>query len=188
MKQHGQDRRSQRTRRLVTSAMMELLAEMEYDRITVQAILDRADIGRSTFYSHFADKSEVVDSIAAEIFETFGGTPSPGASPAEVIPALHLFRHAAERQQSLRAMLGSATGELFWATSQAALARAIEGSLGAGHSRAARPQVPTPVLSHYLAGAFIGMLKWWLRAKLPHSPERMAAMFQQLAATAVEAG
>jgi AcrR family transcriptional regulator len=60
MKQHKQDRRSQRTYHLVRTAMMALLLEKRYDAITVQDILDRADIGRSTFYTHFYDKEDVL--------------------------------------------------------------------------------------------------------------------------------
>lgn len=56
MRQDKQDRRSQRTRRLISSAMAELMSGKSYDAITVQDLLDRADIGRSTFYSHYFDK------------------------------------------------------------------------------------------------------------------------------------
>lgn len=59
MKQDKQDRRSQRTRRLVSSAMTELLREKRYDAITVQDLLDRAGIGRSTFYTHYFDKEAI---------------------------------------------------------------------------------------------------------------------------------
>lgn len=64
MKQDKQDRRSQRTHRLVISAMLELMAEKTYDAITVQDLLDRANIGRSTFYSHYFDKEDVLASVA----------------------------------------------------------------------------------------------------------------------------
>jgi hypothetical protein len=50
VKRDKQDRRSLRTRHLIRTAMMELLFERPYDEITVQDILDRANIGRSTFY------------------------------------------------------------------------------------------------------------------------------------------
>jgi Transcriptional regulator C-terminal region len=36
-------------------------------------------------------------------------------------------------------------------------------------------------MSQYLAGAFVNLLKWWLEAEMPYSPERMDEMFQQLA-------
>jgi AcrR family transcriptional regulator len=53
IKQQKQDRRSQRTIRLINAAMMELLSEKRYEAISVQDILDRADVGRSTFYTHY---------------------------------------------------------------------------------------------------------------------------------------
>jgi AcrR family transcriptional regulator len=64
VKQHKQDRRSQRTYHLVTTALLALLAEKRYEAITVQDILERANIGRSTFYSHYYDKEDVLQSIA----------------------------------------------------------------------------------------------------------------------------
>src|SRR5690349_21251623 len=54
------DRRVQRTRRLLHEALLSLIHEKRYEVITVQEILDRADIGRSTFYMHFKDKDELL--------------------------------------------------------------------------------------------------------------------------------
>jgi AcrR family transcriptional regulator len=54
------DRRVQRTRRLLHKAFMSLILEKKYESITVQEILDRADVGRSTFYMHFRDKDELL--------------------------------------------------------------------------------------------------------------------------------
>jgi AcrR family transcriptional regulator len=72
VKQHKQDRRSQRTYHLVTTALLALLAEKRYEAITVQDILERANIGRSTFYTHYYDKEDVLQSIAEQMLETFG--------------------------------------------------------------------------------------------------------------------
>src|SRR5215469_232412 len=69
VRQEIQDRRSQRTRRLVISAIMELIAEKSYDAITVQDLLDRANIGRSTFYSHYFDKEDVLTALAEQMLE-----------------------------------------------------------------------------------------------------------------------
>lgn len=63
MKQIKQDRRSLRTRRLVNTALMDLLLEKRFDAITVQDLLDRAGIGRSTIYTHYFDKDDVLASI-----------------------------------------------------------------------------------------------------------------------------
>lgn len=180
-----QDRRSRRTRGLVATAMMELMLEKPYDKITVQAILDRADIGRATFYTHFRDKADVVDSIAADMFDAVGQREfARSPAGAGLIPALELFRHAQERSQSLRLMVGSPNGEVFWATSQAALSRAVERALKTGRARSPVPGIPAAVLSHYLAAAFLGVLKWWLKSGMPYSPEEMTAMVQRLEPTA----
>src|SRR5579859_2938825 len=63
VKQQKADRRSQRTHHLVSSAFAELLVEKPYEEILVQDILDRADIGRTTFYAHYFDKEDVLNSI-----------------------------------------------------------------------------------------------------------------------------
>ena len=54
------DRRVQRTRRLLHKALMSQVLEKKYESITVQEILDVADVGRSTFYTHFQDKDELL--------------------------------------------------------------------------------------------------------------------------------
>ena len=50
-----QDRRSQRTRHLLSAALVQLIREKDYNAITVSDIIERANIGRSTFYSHYRD-------------------------------------------------------------------------------------------------------------------------------------
>ena len=54
------DRRVHRTRRLLHKALMSLILEKKYEFITVQEVLDRADVGRSTFYMHFQDKDDLL--------------------------------------------------------------------------------------------------------------------------------
>ena len=52
----AEDRRIQRTRALLLSALLDLIVERGYEELTVQDIVDRANVGRSTFYKHFLDK------------------------------------------------------------------------------------------------------------------------------------
>jgi AcrR family transcriptional regulator len=181
------DRRTRRTRRLVTAAMAELLLERPFEQITVQAIIDRADIGRATFYHHFRDKLDVVDAVSAEMFD--GLHDDDGRDPAAGgrLPVLGLFRHAAERSASLRAMLDTPGGAVFWAQSHAALTAAIEASLVRPVPGLMRRGVPAEVQAQFTAGALLGTLRWWLRAGMPYPPEQIAAMFESLLAP-VEAG
>ena len=59
------DRRIQRTRQLLDDALIELILEKGYDKITVQNIVDQANAGRSTFYSHFLDKDDLMENSGA---------------------------------------------------------------------------------------------------------------------------
>ena len=60
MKKIQMDRRIQRTRQLLHEALIELIQEKGYEAVTVQDILDRANLGRSTFYLHYRDKEELL--------------------------------------------------------------------------------------------------------------------------------
>jgi AcrR family transcriptional regulator len=181
VKQDKQDRRSQRTRRLVIAAMMELMAEKSYDAITVQDLLDRANIGRSTFYSHYFDKEDVLASLAEQMLELLSQQFSQRDARPGILPSLALFQHALQNRQYFRAMLRGHAREVVWDAAQASLSRTIEQTLAATFATKHAPSVPLPVMSEYLAGAFLNLLKWWLETEMPYSPAQMDDMFQQLA-------
>jgi AcrR family transcriptional regulator len=181
LKQHKQDRRSQRTYRLVSSAMMELLSEKPYEAITVQDILDRANIGRSTFYAHYYDKEDVLESITEQMLDLFSRGMQQTEDRPELLPGLELFRHAQHMNKQLQVLLKGQSGEVLLKTTQALLSTNIEQNLAKTLSEKRSPSVPIEVISQYLAGAFLNLLKWWLEAEMPYSPERMDEMFKQLA-------
>jgi AcrR family transcriptional regulator len=181
LKQHKQDRRSQRTYLLVSTAMMELLSETPYDAITVQDILDRANIGRSTFYAHYYDKEDVLASITEQMLDLFSQGMQQTEDRPELLPGLELFRHAKQMQKQLQVMLKGYSGEVLLKTTQALLSKNIEQNLTSALTEKRSPTVPLEVVSQYLAGAFLNLLKWWIEAEMPYSPERMDEMFQQMA-------
>jgi AcrR family transcriptional regulator len=181
MKQDKQDRRSQRTRRLVNTAMLELLFEKHYETITVQDILDRAGIGRSTFYTHFFDKEDVLTSIAEQMLEMFGQQLSQRKERRGIVPVLELFEHVQQHEQYFRAMLRGYTGELFWEAAQTALSKTIEQALTTVYAENASPVISWVVIAQYLTGSVLTLLKWWLKAEMPYPPEQMEKIFQQLA-------
>src|SRR6266704_5310350 len=78
-------------------------------------------------------------------------------------------------------MLKGQSGEVLLKTAQALLSKNIEQNLASALSEKRSPLVPLAVVAQYLAGAFLNLLKWWLEAEMPYSPEHMDEMFQQLA-------
>lgn len=182
MKQQKADRRSQRTHRLVSAAFGELLGEKPYEKILVQDILDRAGIGRTTFYTHYFDKDDVLNTIIEQELAMLIRQIAHAAARQRVMPSLELFEHVyhAENQQ-LRALMKSRAGEFLWEAFQAALCRVIEPALCILCADKRSPSIPLPVVSEYLAGAFLTLFKWWIAADMPYPPEQMETIFQQLA-------
>src|SRR5262245_16300234 len=60
MDQEKQDRRTRKTRQQLRSALLVLLKEKRYEDISVQDIIERADVARSTFYVHYVDKDALL--------------------------------------------------------------------------------------------------------------------------------
>jgi AcrR family transcriptional regulator len=180
MKQQKQDRRSQRTRRLVNEAMMELLTEKRYGEITVQDILDRAGIGRSTFYVHYFDKEDVMTSVIEQIVQTLELPMSREGARQEILPSLELFRHMQENHHRLQVMMHGHGWEVVWKAGLAFFSKKIEYEL-ANLPEKNTPTIPLEVVAQYLAGAFANLLKWWLEAGMPYTPEQMDTIFRQLA-------
>ena len=82
-----EDRRVQRTRALLLSALLDLIVEQGYEEITVQDIVDRANVGRSTFYAHFLDKRELL-LTGEELDRQFRALAIPAITAALEVPAV----------------------------------------------------------------------------------------------------
>ncbi|WP_109523010.1 MULTISPECIES: TetR/AcrR family transcriptional regulator [Nocardia] len=109
----GNDRRVRRTRNALHQALIELMIERGYERISVSDILDRADVGRSTFYAHFRDKDDLLlvsstEYLRATIMAARPDPDDPFAPPlsAPLAPVYTLFQLAAENPEVYRALLG----------------------------------------------------------------------------------
>ena len=184
------DRRSQRTQRLLHEALMSLMQEKRYDDITVQDIIDRADVGRSTFYAHFQDKEDLMTSGLMRLMHAMSelvAEPSP-TGEERLLPTQELFEHVQENQNLFRGMVHGRGLELFFEKGQEFWIQKITSDLQARLPEGQQPVVPIPVLAQFVAGAFVTMLRWWLDNKMPYTPQEMDAMLQRLIQPGVRSG
>src|SRR5512138_1079552 len=86
------DRRSQRTRQLLSEALVELIQEKDYSTITVNDIIERANVGRSTFYAHYSDKDALFLNQMDRVIELLS---QDSAHPEEFpyFPSLGFLQH-----------------------------------------------------------------------------------------------
>jgi AcrR family transcriptional regulator len=145
----------------------------------VQDILDRAGIGRTTFYAHYFDKKDALESTTEQMMEVFSHQIThPEAGPG-ILPGLAIFRHVHQHRQVFQALFRHG-GVVLWETGQATLSKAIEQALVSRLPGKHSPSVPFPTVARYLAGAFFNLLQGWLEEESPETPEQMDHIFQQL--------
>jgi AcrR family transcriptional regulator len=187
-RQEKSDRRSRRSRRLIVDALLALMLEKRFDRITVQEIIDRADVGRTTFYAQFRNKEDVLESELERVFGLLHAQHLASAEePADhLLPSLELFRHVQEQQAFYPALLRGLASDPHYLTVHRSLRDRAEQQLAlAAGSRTLA--VPPEIVADYLAGALLTLIHLWLDHGSPHSPEQMEAIFQQLVMPGVRA-
>ena len=174
------DRRIRRTRALLQEAIIALILEKPYHKITVQEILDRADVGRSTFYAHYADKDALLvgcfDELAADLDHRIEET----AGAQHLLHAEAFFKHAQERRDFYQAMIEGGGMDIVLETGRRHIEDSIQSHLKQMDVEENALDVPLPVLTNYLTGSLLSLLTWWLAEDGPYPPDQMASMYEQL--------
>jgi AcrR family transcriptional regulator len=175
------DRRVARSRRALKEALTDLILERGYEAVTVQDVIDRADVGRSTFYAHFLDKDDLLMAILADV-----EMPAPDHTTwAPDDPAfgwtLELFRHFGSGRRLFKAVAGSQSGAL----ARRETTRRLEDLAGAELSRVGAGRkldaLRLEIVVRFLVGTFIGFMDWWMREENEHLPaEQVDHAFRSL--------
>jgi AcrR family transcriptional regulator len=186
------DRRVQRTRQALHEALKALILEKRYDKITVQNIIDRANVSRSTFYAHFLDKEDLLRkgfSMYSKQLNARIETERQEGEGEQLFHSLSFFRHFrhAYLQQHLhQAMREGGGAEVLVEAIRHHLQEDIQSRLVQIFPDGGPDAIPLPLITNFLAGALLSVSRWWLESERPYSPEEINAMFQRLAMTGVE--
>lgn len=175
------DARVRRTRDALGDALVELMQEKPFDSITVQDVLDRAQVGRSTFYSHFTDKDDLLMSDADEFFESISIALSVhGDKSDRVFPVKEFFMHIMDAKQFVDALKSSGKMHENLELAQGHFARGIERRLKEIPRAAAIPERETPIRAVAHAGALLSLLTWWIDRGMKETPEEMDKLFHRM--------
>jgi AcrR family transcriptional regulator len=175
------DRRINRTQKMLHEALHQLMGQKRYDDITVQDIIDRADVGRSTFYAHYQDKEDLAVSGLREIMENLNqAIVESDPQGLQLLPTLSLFEHIAENPHVFKIMMRDRGMEFFFDKSRQFWAERLEVRLQSLLPPGREPVVPIPLIAAATAGTFMTILKWWLDNRMPYPPDRMAEMTDRL--------
>jgi AcrR family transcriptional regulator len=174
------DRRVRKTRRQLQQALVDLVAEHPYEDLTIEAITERADVARATFYSHFKDKDGLLESVAAQLIEDLVGELMPGASTDDRIHGqgvLGLYRHAARNRHLYRTLLAGAGDGRPLSQVSSVLTAAMTANFQARIDHfAVTPRVPLPIMARAWVGSHLSLVSWWLDSPEQYTAEQMALM------------
>ncbi|MQY02097.1 TetR/AcrR family transcriptional regulator [Actinomadura macrotermitis] len=176
----SKDRRSLRTRRALTAALMDLMRDRRYDAITIQQITDRADVGRSTFYAHFTGKDDLLADGVRFLVASF--------AESEPRPELALLRHLGVQAELYQVMARSRALPVFLSALHDELATRLTRHLQSRVPPGREPELPPPLLAAMVTGMFLTMVRSWLETGAHEPAEALHHMFQTVSEPAIEAG
>jgi len=182
------DRRVQKTRTFLHKALMSIILEKKYESITVQEILDRADVGRSTFYMHYTDKDELLLSGLQYVKNLLqaaqaSATAPPGRSYETIVGfSLPMFEHVYEYRAVNRALLGSNAEAVVRRYIHSALVAVVDREVRMEFRKRKRGNCPLSpeLLTHFVVSTFISILTFWLNARNPVPPAEIDAAYRGL--------
>lgn len=180
-----EDRRVQRTRQLLERALLGLIEEESYDRITVRAITERANVGRATFYLHYRDKEHLLWATLQSLQDDLARQLQP-LTAHDLLTEEHtlsepIFRHVAHYRRLYRVLLSERGAAAAKAALMAYMTRQAERFVVDALFAAVRePAVPASLLASYLSGTLYTAITWWLDHHEEKTPEEMGRLVRKL--------
>ncbi len=155
------DRRITKTKRAIYQAFVQLLNENGYEAMTVQDIIDRADVGRSTFYAHYESKEMLLDELCQELFHHIFRE-HPEATGIEGI-VQHIMQHFEENEDKVASLLLS-NNPMFLRQLEHEISHHIYPLLWEEYLIGKR-DLPQDFLENFVVTSLIETVTWWLHQR-----------------------
>lgn len=178
------DRRQRKTREAIFGAFTELLSLKNVNQITVGEIIERADIGRATFYAHFETKDYLLKALCEELFcHVFDAADSHRERHRHIFDCdapdsvfLHLFQHIQKNDNHILDLLSCQNNELFLRCFKTGLLRLVESQYQTFGANKA-DTLPKDFWTNHIAATFVETMRWWIENKMQESPEQITKYF-----------
>lgn len=178
------DRRQRKTRNAIFGAFVSLLSQKHYHHISVGEIIERADVGRATFYAHFETKDFLLKELCAELFaHLFAAETGDANDRGQIFECqapdsvfLHLFQHLKRNDNNLLVLLSCESNELFLKYFKAELYAFVKEHLYLFEARR-DPDLPEDFWIHHISAVLVDTVIWWISNKMKESPEVITRYF-----------
>lgn len=190
------DRRIQRTRLSLRTALMELIKEKDYDALSIEEITERANVGRTTFYLHYKDKEDLLmeefSTILYERAMVLSEIPfsvwlqisdEDPKNSKSLQPLLLVFQHIYENSELYYLLLQSSNSSKVIERIRKITTDSIVKFVEAKKETDPIPllaEVPIEFFAAFFSGALISVVSWWISEDMKHTPEEVTKMFRSL--------
>ena len=179
-----EDRRTLRTRRALNGAFLSLLAERGFDELSVLEVCERANVGRSTFYTHFQSKEELLDGGLGDLRDELRRQAAARRHEVKMLPfARGLIDHIREQRRLFRAIVGRRSGVVV----QARFRMMVHELVAEDLARFRYTDWRGDAASHYVTGALVQVLAWWVDAKSSIPADAIEAFLIEVTMNALSA-
>lgn len=185
------DRRTLRTRNALREALVQLVVQRGWDDIAVQDLCEHANVGRSTFYSHFPNKEALLlgslEDLRAELQRRSAVLAQEAGAdtraPRRLRFTLGLIEHAHEQRRLFCGIIGRRSGFVVQQRFREMVVRLVADELPASGGK-----LPRQAAARWLAASFVELLAWWVEQRSPMPPAELAALFDELSRPLLEKG
>ncbi len=179
------DPRVLRTRQLLKDALIDLLQEMDLEKISVNRIAERATINRVTFYLHYRDIPDMLEKMADDMVDDIqrvlnqAEVNDQSPEDAESLKLVNLLQHIANHAKFYKIVLGSKRTPVFTERLLKMLSEsiALRIEMSGGDSVLSKSGTPKDIAIWYGSAALIGTIVAWVRNDMPYSPAFLAKHF-----------
>jgi AcrR family transcriptional regulator len=181
----AKDRRIVRTRELLFDALLDLIIAKGYDAITVQDLIDNANIGRSTFYFHFQDKEQLLTENITNLKEYLkqqrnNHIPTEQTHPMNFQFSLAMLQHAQSHKRIYKAVAGKQSGITVVYHMKNMLSDLIKQEIENHDAAHITGEIPSHIVIEFIVNTFMSLLTWWMDYNMPCPANEVDSMFHKL--------
>lgn len=178
------DRRTEKTKQATFQAMAALMQEKKFAQISVQEIIDRANIGRTTFYSHFPTKDDLLVAYMDDFFQLLNNPLThqltEGNPPRQMIPVSEFFTQIEKNSRQIRGLMQSGLDDLLFQKLKDFWGANIREYLSTQFYSEDHLAIPIGMLTAHATNSLIELAKWWMDTKMTYTPEQMELYYWRL--------
>ncbi|MEC0372358.1 TetR/AcrR family transcriptional regulator [Paenibacillus chibensis] len=168
------DRRIKKNQAAIMNALMQLIAEKEFEKITINDIAERADVNRGTVYSHYSDKYDLLDKcIEAQLTHLMESCYSPDATgtfPTKTL-LLHTIKEIKQNAPLYKTLLSIKDVSSFRIHLNSMINKQIMEQMD--ETNVSIDDLSKSIFAQFMSSAIVGVIEWWFNQSMPCSTEEL---------------